>query len=287
MKTNQRAEQTVDRELINHLQCPECQSQTSELRETEDADKAELVCSACDAHFPVDRGMPDLTPHRQLLGERWEIWKKHLEGYRTRSEARVAKPSTSQLQRWAEKEKAFADFIEAPNGRVLEVGCGPGSISDHLSVSVEYYGLDPLPAKQSVSFPFVVGVAEFLPFRDDTFDFLIVRSALDHFCYLDRYFAEAKRILRPDGKLFVEQVIHEVHGPISATKVLAHSVKDWLDDWGKKADPDAPKHISEFSRDKLMQECSQLFDIQRREEYNRNWYTPTQVFLCLTPTTKS
>lgn len=275
--------QIINNELLTILQCPECRSDSSRLVKSGKADAGKLICSVCDACFSLDGDVPDLTPYRQLVGDRWDLWKRHLEGYRNRTERHTAASGGSQVQRWAEKERAFADFIDAPKGRVLEVGCGPGSIRKHLAGAVHYFGVDPLLANEAVDFPFVVGVAEFLPFHDDSFDHLIVRSALDHFCFLNRFLAEAKRILRPGGRLFVEQVIHEIRGPISAAKVLAHAMKDWLDDLGEKSHRDAPKHISEFSHGKLVEECRQFFAVERHVEYNRNWYTPTQVFLCLTP----
>jgi ubiquinone/menaquinone biosynthesis C-methylase UbiE len=52
---------------------------------------------------------------------------------------------------------------------------------------------------------FVEGFGEDLPYRDGVYDTVTVNSALDHCAQPDRVLAEAARVLRPGGRLFIVQ----------------------------------------------------------------------------------
>jgi demethylmenaquinone methyltransferase/2-methoxy-6-polyprenyl-1,4-benzoquinol methylase len=52
----------------------------------------------------------------------------------------------------------------------------------------------------------VRGVAEALPFADDSFDFLVMGYALRHVADLEATFAEYRRVLRPGGRLLVLEI---------------------------------------------------------------------------------
>jgi ubiquinone/menaquinone biosynthesis C-methylase UbiE len=87
---------------------------------------------------------------------------------------------------------------------VLEVGCGTG----HWLAAVERQllaGIDPsMPmldrARGAAPGAHLVRArAEALPWRDQTFDRIFCVNALHHFADRDRFFAEARRVLRPGG----------------------------------------------------------------------------------------
>jgi ubiquinone/menaquinone biosynthesis C-methylase UbiE len=90
--------------------------------------------------------------------------------------------------------------------RVLDVGCGPGSVLTQLTraFDVEGVGVDASPMmievarREAPEIEFHVGRAEHLPFRDATFDAVISRMVVHH---LDRRraFAEMRRVLSPGG----------------------------------------------------------------------------------------
>jgi len=98
--------------------------------------------------------------------------------------------------------RAVCDLL--PPGKTLEVGVGTGRFAELLGVE---FGLDPsLPslklAKRRIGYP-VQGIAERLPFRDGSFDAVLVLVSV---CFLDspeRAFAEVYRVLKTDGRLIV------------------------------------------------------------------------------------
>jgi demethylmenaquinone methyltransferase/2-methoxy-6-polyprenyl-1,4-benzoquinol methylase len=69
-------------------------------------------------------------------------------------------------------------------------------------------GLDPSPgmlaeARRKLRIPLVQGIAEQLPFRANTFDFLSMGYALRHVADLKHTFGEYFRVLRPGGTLLI------------------------------------------------------------------------------------
>jgi ubiquinone/menaquinone biosynthesis C-methylase UbiE len=94
--------------------------------------------------------------------------------------------------------------------RVLDVGCGPGSVLRQLarSFEVDGVGIDAslkmieVARRAAPQLEFRVGRAEDLPFGDSSFDAVVSRLVVHH---LDRRqaFAEMRRVLRPTGRVVV------------------------------------------------------------------------------------
>ena len=106
----------------------------------------------------------------------------------------------------------------AARGRVLELGAGTGAMLEHYGDQVEeVVATDPDPHMLSRAVPrrhpAAVPVdlrqvdAQDLPFDDASFDTVVVALSLCTIPDPDRALAEARRVLRPDGRLlFVEHV---------------------------------------------------------------------------------
>lgn len=80
--------------------------------------------------------------------------------------------------------------------RVLEVGGGAGffRLEGKLHVSIDL---------TESEFSDVVGNAEFMPFCDGSFDSLVMIDVLHHIQHPAAFFDEARRVLRPGGRLVI------------------------------------------------------------------------------------
>jgi ubiquinone/menaquinone biosynthesis C-methylase UbiE len=108
---------------------------------------------------------------------------------------------------------AFRSGFAALSGRLLDLGGGNGLVRQYLPASVEYVSVDPdltwldhewdrlekrfACLRQPLQF--VQGVAECLPFADQTFDCGIALFSLNHCSAPPMAIQEMARILRPGG----------------------------------------------------------------------------------------
>jgi demethylmenaquinone methyltransferase/2-methoxy-6-polyprenyl-1,4-benzoquinol methylase len=97
-----------------------------------------------------------------------------------------------------------------PGGRVLDVGGGAGQLAQLLSEELDAHVtvLDPTPqmlshVEQTARVDAVAGVAEDIPFPDDTFDALVVTDAFHHFRHQGAAVREFVRVVRNNGLVLV------------------------------------------------------------------------------------
>jgi SAM-dependent methyltransferase len=117
-------------------------------------------------------------------------------------------------------EVAMREAVLRTNGtghhslRLLDVGCGLGMQAARLALrGWETYGVDASESMLQLGrfkFPVVRnrvqmarGIAESLPFADNTFDLVMCQGAMDHFADRHRFVQEVARVLKPDGYLVV------------------------------------------------------------------------------------
>ena len=153
--------------------------------------------------------------------------------------------------RWADGPDAPELLFETIRGlrpsSVLEVGCGPGELSERiraeLGASVVAIDISPrmveLARKRGVDA--VVGDAEDLRFADASFDCVVAAWMLYHVPDVDRALGEFARVLRPNGHL------------VAVTNYLDHL--DELRTLGAQADPEAA-----FSGENAAELLSRHFD---------------------------
>ena len=119
-------------------------------------------------------------------------------------------------QRWQEAEK-FGDHT----GKILDMSCGVGTFAFHgLRKGYDVYGIEPenwkleyikLKIKEQ-NLPkiweqrFIKGIGENLPFKDDTFDYIMTYQTLEHVQNLEKCIDEMIRVLKNGGKL-------KIHAP--------------------------------------------------------------------------
>lgn len=278
-------------EMVSDLRCPACSagSLRAEVQKQEgDAIiEGRLVCHQGDETYPIVAGVPSLIPERVLDDTNWRTWQDHLEVFQERREQRVKHPDRW-INRWSKykSKKKRLPLERIPSGKVLDVGCGPGKFRFSIGgPDVIYYGLDPIVVPEVQEFPFVQALSEYIPFKDNTFSHVFVKAALDHFNNLDAFFSEASRVLRPDGRLHIIQSVHDaIRGPISATKMFTHWIKDHVEDRATNVkNTDTPHHISEWNTSSLHQTLTKYFEVEAERVRNVSWYRPTKLLITLRP----
>ena len=136
------------------------------------------------------------------------------------------------LQRLLGAERArrrlVDDFLRPfPGARLLDVGCGTGSLLDYLPEDVEYVGFDLNPAyieaarkrygARGTFFSVRVG-SESDVIGGSDFDFVVATSLLHHLTHDEarHVLRSALRFLRPGGVFFSsDNVLHEKQSPIA------------------------------------------------------------------------
>ena len=124
----------------------------------------------------------------------------------------------------------------AGSSRVLDLGCGPGIVTEALAIeAVEVIALDLSPemiqrARQRCeeagqkNVRFAVGKAENLPFHNASFDVIVTRLTIHHFPDPKVALSEMIRALKPSGKIVIADIvssqIHEESDLHNALEIL-------------------------------------------------------------------
>jgi len=135
--------------------------------------------------------------------------------------------------------RAIVDLAGLSAGeRVLDVGCGTGSLTVALKTSVgptgSVHGLDASPemidvarrkaAKAGAHVDFQVGLAEAIPFPNGTFDLVVSQLAIHHLPedLKPSAFGEMCRVLKSDGRCLIVdfEPPKSIPGRLVARKVL-------------------------------------------------------------------
>ncbi|MBD2100174.1 class I SAM-dependent methyltransferase [Leptolyngbya sp. FACHB-261] len=106
-----------------------------------------------------------------------------------------------------------------PHERVLDLGCGTGALIQrllHLAPEARFFGLDPsvemlCVAKRKLpdSVELCVGSADTLPFANESFDVVISTNAFHYFRDPAQAIQEARRVLKPNGRLVITDWCHD------------------------------------------------------------------------------
>jgi ubiquinone/menaquinone biosynthesis C-methylase UbiE len=127
-----------------------------------------------------------------------------------------------------------------PGAKVLDIGCGKGfflkRLHDNFGSSIKYYAVDLSSvvisqARNYSSHPrYFVGLAEKLPFKDKSFEYIQIISTLEHVTNPGLAIKEAYRVLKDKGYLYIvirkksldSLIIYNVHQKIK--KLLSRNI---------------------------------------------------------------
>jgi demethylmenaquinone methyltransferase/2-methoxy-6-polyprenyl-1,4-benzoquinol methylase len=111
---------------------------------------------------------------------------------------------------FSQTERELLAAAELPaDGRLLEIGCGEGGNLYHLGTRPGWVGLDFAHRKlvhahsEMPALSFACGDAAALPFRDASFDAVLIRDVLHHVPQRQAVVAEAARVVAPGGAVAV------------------------------------------------------------------------------------
>jgi SAM-dependent methyltransferase len=190
------------------LVCARCKGELRKLREL-------LLCRDCGTRWPVGASAPDFRVESPSPAFRdWRRFQSEFE--RESYEPRYA---------LRDREGCREVYEELPiemRGRFVDVGGADATVRHFLPPHVEYLCVDPYPEAPSLArrrgadprfrevypclaepYAFVCGLAEFLPLRSRQFDWVHMRSMIDHVLDPAAVIREGFRCLKPGGHLLL------------------------------------------------------------------------------------
>ena len=229
---------TID--MLERLACPECKNLyvevKSPLTKNNEIIKGEISCSSCHREYPINEGIPNMLPDELRLKKipkesSWREWGKRLSLFKQRMKGWTEEDSRKTIAIYDELLRHFCPI----KGSALEVGCGNGVVRHFLNRNAEYWGIDPekdwilhplhsfmediFPCLKE-PFPFIKGVGEYLPFRDESFDNVINIATLDHVNSPSQVFEESYRVLKDKGQMLLLVCVRT--GDVAKEKIFSY-----------------------------------------------------------------
>lgn len=214
----------ISKYLLSIVQCPACRSERK-LVEAGDG----LRCSDCSSHFPFvgERGFIDLRPPAGTFGELTEYAEEefhHRKG-----------PLRPPLLSARVKLDQMSQMLGlSPTDRVIDIGCGNGRAvvfeRPRVGQMVAIDAGDHFASETLASVDLSRGDIRRLPFQSGSFDKAFSLDVLEHLTEdgVRAMLAEARRVLRADGQLFVYSHVM-MSSKLAAFQRGVNRLVRWLD----------------------------------------------------------
>lgn len=138
------------------------------------------------------------------------------------------------------QENSFRGFLEdlaiKPGEKVLEVSVGTGDNIQFLPEGIEFYGLDislgmlkqclKRHKKSKISPVLIHGMAEALPFKDETFDVVIHIGGINFFTDKARAIQEMIRVAKPGARFIIADETEKVAKESENTPIAKRFFRD-------------------------------------------------------------
>ena len=106
--------------------------------------------------------------------------------------------------------KGPVEKLKIPKGaRVLDIGCGDGTLVNKLrGEGIDAVGIDYEPWEKNENI--IRADAHFLPFKTETFDYVVSFLVIGHVKDEMKVMEEVSRVTRPDGKLMLAHIADSI-----------------------------------------------------------------------------
>jgi len=236
---------TDERDLLqNILQCPVCGGRIEVISQIADKLaiwKGRAIClGVCEREYPIHAGIIDMRVDDKIrkkfaVETGWDI--KIFEnvyaklGYVKDYYDWVAPGNIPKIvanYRYTRTRGRLLDWLNLKgNELVLDLGCGSGwvifkAMERYPEAFSMFVGLDVSwnmikwlsyrkKEEEKENVAGILGEAEFLPFRDSTFDFVLSSEVIEHLYSPLKGIKETARVLNPGGKLFISTPSKEMY----------------------------------------------------------------------------
>jgi SAM-dependent methyltransferase len=217
--------------LLALVRCPDCRGSISEEHVAAEDTVRHFVCSGCGRRYDSPREFLDMRP-RESFAEQTKYLDEALH-----ADARHERVSPPLLGSRIRNDMLRKFLAPAPGELVVDLGCGSGrALVWNRDTGASLVGIDIAPffsqdAREQMDL--TLGDLRKLPFADGTFDKAWSLDVLEHLSpeALDGMLAEAARVLKPGGSLFVYTHVRK-NAPIAQGLRWINRFAQQLDRWG-------------------------------------------------------